>query len=404
MVKETEYYDRLGVETDATQRDITKAYRKLALKYHPDRNKSEGAEDIFKEISEAYEVLSDDQKRKNYDLYGKEGMSGPQGFNPFDIFSQFFPGNDFYQETSNTTENVVDRIEVTLEDICNGGVKYYSFERDVICQECKGTGTNDGSVAPECEECNGQGQKVGYASVGMGMYQQVEYDCDACDGSGTSVDPSLKCPSCEGDKVLQVDKEIKVEIDKGTPEGKQLLFAGESHEAPGKEAGDVILVVEIAKHEIFERNGDDLLMDQELTLIEALTGTSFVIEHLDGRKIVVEVPATEIITPGEIKQIQGMGLPVYAKTYTHGNLLIGFKVNFPEELTEEQRNVLKSVFPTPELPAFEETDVVEHVTLEEFDMETYQETMEQNQHGYFEGSDDDYMYDHQPQQGSCAQQ
>jgi DnaJ family protein A protein 2 len=415
MVKETDFYDRLGVATDATNRDITKAYRKLALKYHPDRNKEPGAEDLFKEISAAYEVLSDEQKRADYDKYGKEGSGlGGAGFNPFDIFRDLFGGGGGgfggYDE-ANTTESIVEKIEVTLEDIYNGASKNFEYVRMVVCTVCHGKGTNDGSEATDCEECQGAGDKVGYVPVGMGMYQTVQFECEACNGEGTNVDPDLQCSGCEGSKVVAEAKTLKVDIDKGIPEGKQILFASESHEAPGKEPGDVILVVEIAKHEKFERNGDDLLMDHEISLVDALTGTSFVIEHLDGKKLFVEIPPSQVIKPGEIKQVEGHGMPVHTKPYLHGKLLIGFQVNFPEELTPEQANALRSLFPVSPTPTFDSS--FEKITLESFDMEAYQEKLEEDAaYGYFQqGSDDSYGEDpmehtfHEAQGGrSCNQQ
>jgi len=212
-------------------------------------------------------------------------------------------------------------------------------------------------------------------------------------------------------KVVPVLKTLKVDIDKGIPEGKQILFAGESHEAPGKEPGDVIVVVEIIKHEKFERNGDDLLMDHEISLADALTGSSFIIEHLDGRKLLVEIPSTDIIKPGEIKQVEGYGMPVHTKPYVFGKLLIGFQVNFPTELTPEQAQLLRSLFPTSPTPEIDANEQVEKITLESFDMEAYQEKLEtEAEYGYFNQGSDSYgdmdpMEAHMhAQQGGCNQQ
>jgi len=305
MVKETELYDRLGVSPQASGEDIKKAYRKMAIKYHPDKNPNNPeAEAKFKEISEAYEVLSDENKRQMYDKYGKEALKEGTGHSAHDIFEQFFGGGfgNFFgggPRGPKKTEDIVHELQVTLEDLYKGKTTKLSVTRNIICSSCSGSGTKSGANVGKCKGCDGKGIRVIIKQLGPGMIQQMQTVCPECGGKGEQIKDEDKCNLCKGKKVVKDKKVLTVYVDKGMKHGQKIVFSGESDEAPGMEPGDIAFVLVEKKHDIFKRNGNDLYMEATIPLLEALGGYTFTIKQLDDRILLIKSEKGDIITPGK---------------------------------------------------------------------------------------------------------
>ncbi|RMX90961.1 hypothetical protein D0868_14270 [Hortaea werneckii] len=373
MVKDTTYYDALGVSPDATEQQLKTAYRKGALKWHPDKNQhSEEAEDKFKEISEAYEVLSQSDKRQLYDQYGKEGLEGGGGMGggmaAEDLFAQFFGGGGGpfggmfgggmgggMRDTGPKKARTIHHVhKVTLEDIYRGKVSKLALQKSVICPKCEGRGGKEGAVKT-CQGCNGQGMKT-MRQMGP-MIQRFQTVCPDCNGEGESVRDKDKCKQCNAKKTIIERKVLHVHVDKGVQSGTKLSFRGEGDQIPGAQPGDVEFEIEQKAHPRFQRKGDDLFYHAEIDLLTALAGGAIYIEHLDERWLTVEIMPGETISPGEVKVIRGQGMPSY-RHHDYGNLYIQFDVKFPEKIngppdsegypgnmTPEQVKALESVLP-----------------------------------------------------------
>jgi len=333
MVKETKYYDTLGVGPSATADELKKAYRKLAMKYHPDKNPNEG--ERFKAISQAYEVLADEKKRKIYDEGGeeaiKEGGSGGGGHNPMDIFDMFFgTGRRGRQEGPKKGKDMVHQLSVTLNELYNGTTRRLALNKNVICSKCEGYGGKQGSET-SCESCEGRGMKVRIQQIAPGMVQQIQSVCRECEGQGKWIKPQNRCKTCNGKKTVREREILEVHIDKGMEDGQQIRFAGQGDAEPGIEAGDIIIVLDEEKHDKFTRNGMDLQMKMELNLVEALCGCQKAIETLDKRFLVITLVPGEVIKEGEYKSIIGEGMPHAKNQFDKGRLIIQFSVTFPSD-------------------------------------------------------------------------
>lgn len=330
MVKETKFYDILGISPTASESELKKAYRKLALKYHPDKNPDAG--DKFKEISQAYEILSDPKKREQYDRFGEEGMKegGGEGFSsPMDIFDMFFGGGRRQRERNTRTKNIVQSLKVTLDETYNGAQQMIQHSKEVICSRCNGIGGKEGSVKV-CETCNGTGVAVQYRQHALGLIQQIQSACRNCGATGEVIKEKDRCKKCKGRKTVTEVKELEVNIDKGMEDGQKITFMGESNQQPGKEPGDVIVVLDEEQHPTFKRRGTDLEMNMEILLVEALCGFQRPITHLDGRVLVISRHPGEVIKHGDCKVILNEGMPQYRNPFEKGRLIISFSVKFPE--------------------------------------------------------------------------
>ncbi|VAI22915.1 unnamed protein product [Triticum turgidum subsp. durum] len=252
----TRYYEILGVPKDASQDDLKKAYRKAAIKNHPDKG---GDPEKFKELAQAYEVLSDPEKREIYDQYGedalKEGMGGGGMHDPFDIFQSFFGGggNPFGGGGSSRGrrqrrgEDVVHPLKVSLEELYNGTSKKLSLARNVLCSKCNGKGSKSGA-SMKCAGCQGAGYKVQIRQLGPGMIQQMQQPCNECRGSGETISDKDRCGQCKGEKVVHEKKVLEVVVEKGMQHGQKITFPGEADEAPDTVTGDIIFVLQQKEH------------------------------------------------------------------------------------------------------------------------------------------------------------
>lgn len=367
MVKETSYYDLLCVKPSANPDELKKAYRKLALKYHPDKNPTEGEK--FKQISQAYEVLSNPDKRKIYDEGGeqaiKEGSSGGHGFSsPMDIFDMFFGGGGGGMRRERRGKHVVHQLGVTLDELYNGSVRKLAIQKNVICSKCEGRGGKKGAVET-CTTCRGMGIQIKIQQLGPGLVQQIQAMCSDCQGQGERINPKDKCKTCQGRKVIRDRKLLEVHIDKGMDDGQKITFANEGNQEPGLEAGDIIIVVEEKEHELFKRSGVDLIMRQELTLTESLCGFQKVIKTLDNRNLLITAIPGEVTKHGSIKYIRSEGMPQYKNPFEKGRLIIEFLVQFPEKLDYSNIAQLEKILPAR--PQIELPMEAEEVNLADID-------------------------------------
>jgi len=343
-------YAVLGVAKDAEEGEIRKAYKKLALKNHPDKG---GDPDKFKEISAAAEILCDAEKRKIYDeqgLEGLEGSGGGEGQSANDIFSMFFGGEGRSgRRGPQKGEDIVHTIKASLEDMYNGKTVKLAISRNKPCPDCEGRGGKEGAEKA-CSDCNGRGVKISLRQIGPGMVQQMQSTCSTCKGAGKSINEKDKCKSCRGSKVYKDRKVLEVNIEKGMSNGQKIKFSGEADEVPGTIPGDVVIVVQEKEHETFKRKGADLLMNIDIQLSEALCGFVKTINHLDERVLKFEIPQGQVIKQDALKIIHGEGMPQHGNIFNKGNLFLHFNVKYPASLPVELVKTIKKVLPTPPGP------------------------------------------------------
>jgi DnaJ family protein A protein 2 len=371
----------LGVSKSATPSEIKKAYRKMAVKHHPDKG---GDEHKFKEISAAYEVLSDEEKRSLYDQYGedalKDGGMGGGGGSPFDIFEAMFGGNPFGgpgggrgggRQRVRKGEDVVHALKVGLDDLYNGVTKKLSLSKNIICPKCDGKGSKSGASGT-CHGCKGAGVKVVVRQIAPGMVQQMQTVCNECRGTGQTISEKDKCEQCHAAKVVQEKKVLEVHIEKGMQHNQKIIFQGEADEAPDTVPGDIIFVIQQKDHPTFTRKGDDLFIEKELTLVEALCGFKMTVDHLDGRQLVVSTHEGEVIKPGQFKAVFDEGMPKKGMPFQKGRLFIQFNVKFPSpgDLSDDDLKQLETILPgRPEISIDMESENVEECSMHEVDME-----------------------------------
>lgn len=360
-VNNTRYYELLEVNKDATDAELKKAYRKKVLKEHPDKG---GSAEKFADIQKAYETLSDPQLRAAYDKFGEEGMKpgGPQEF-----FTNMF---DKKNKGPVKTKSVVHPVKCTLEELFNGKSSRVRINRDRICAKCNGKG-GEATNNTKCQICLGSGKIIQSTMTGFGTFKEVKVTCDVCNGEG-ELRPELdKCKTCLGLKVVQEPKVIEVTIDKGSPDGAKYYFHGEADEYPGKEAGDVVFIVQQQKHAIFKRKGADLLMTKQITLSQALCGIEFTVPYLDGSSFSVATERNQVIQPDQILTVTEKGMPFHKNSFKFGNLFILFKVKFPEtipsELTEGLKQTIKQIEGAEAQQPEENLDIAERKYLTKFE-------------------------------------
>ncbi|KAF7304765.1 hypothetical protein MKEN_01190600 [Mycena kentingensis (nom. inval.)] len=376
MVKETKFYDLLEVPPSASEADLKKAYRKKALRLHPDKG---GDPELFKEVTHAYEILSDPDRRSIYDARGEAGLEqgGMGGMDPQDLFSQLFGGGGgggfgggFFggggrSQGPRKTKDLVHRVHVTLEDLYKGKTTKLALTRNRICSKCKGKGGKEGAVR-SCNTCSGRGIKVTLRQMGP-MIQQIQSPCDECQGTGEVINAKDRCIQCKGKKVLPEKKVLEVHIDKGMKGGQTVQFRGESDESPTAEPGDVVIVIEEKPHDRFKRQENDLIHEVEVDLLTALAGGSFAIKHLDERALVVKIEPGEVVKHGDIKVIHGQGMPSQ-RHHEPGDMYIKLSVKFPDSLDPSVLPLLEKALPTRvPVEKFPKNVVLDEVHLDDVD-------------------------------------
>jgi DnaJ-class molecular chaperone len=354
MVKDTILYDRLEINPTASSSDIKKAYYKLSKQWHPDKNPSEDAKKKFQEIAEAYEILSDEEKRNNYDNNGIDFMKngGQPNVDPNDLFERFFSGmggmGGFpFGEMPNRnrgrdSENITDRLEVSLEDLYNNNTIKYKYNKKIYCKSCDGSGSID-KTKTKCKECNGRGQKVQVVRMGP-MIQQMVATCNNCNGKGEYVEPNNKCNDCEGKSFTVKEKSINISLQNGLKDGIQMQLSGKGHELKDKKS-DLILVISIKPHKLFKLMDDyNLLIEMEIDLLESFIGFSREIEYLDGKKYNMVFDSGNSINDEDVKMIKNMGLKML--NGDRGDMIIKFKVKQINlnKFNEEEKQKLREIF------------------------------------------------------------
>ncbi|KAH3774260.1 dnaJ homolog subfamily A member 2-like [Dreissena polymorpha] len=416
---DTKLYEVLGVSKNASDSEIKKAYYKLAKEFHPDKNAEAG--DKFKEISFAYEVLSNPEKRETYDRFGLQGLKegGGGGFGGADMFGDLFGGlfgmggSPFgfggmgggmgARRGRRRGEDTFHPLRVSLEDLYNGKTSKLQLSKTIICTKCNGAGGKQGATV-RCKVCNGRGVKVTLRQLGPGMVQQMQSVCPECHGEGESISEKDKCKVCKGKKVTNENKILEVHVDKGMRDGQKIPFRGEGDQLPDMEPGDVIIVLQQKEHEKFTREGDNLVMTHKISLTEALCGFHFTITQLDNRELIIKNSPGDIIEPGMVKVVKGEGFPQQRNPFEKGDMLIKFEVEFPPNNFADESKLKKLEKLLPARPDFEmpEGEHVEEVNLVEYDSTRSSDGRRGGEAYHDEEDDDDEMRGGQRVQ--CAHQ
>ena len=372
MAEKRDYYEVLGVEKTASAEEIKKAYRKKAIQYHPDKNPGDKeAEEKFKEAAEAYEVLSDPQKRQRYDQFGHAGMNGMGGFSGGgmsmeDIFSHFgdifegagfdlgdigemFMGGRGGRSRGPRVRRGSDmrvKVRLTLEEIAKGCEKKIKVRKLVQCKDCNGSGSKDGSTET-CPTCKGSGRIIRQQRGIFGM-MQVQAECDTCHGEGRII--KNKCPKCGGEGIVRDDEIITITIPAGVAGGMQLTVPGKGNAAPrGGVNGDLLVLIEEEEHKDFIRQDSDLIYNLLLDMPTAVLGGQVQIPTLTGDVKITITPGTQ---PGKVLRMRGKGLPridQYGRNYGTGDLLINVGVYIPEKLNKEERALIEQLQNSPNI-------------------------------------------------------
>lgn len=351
MPVESKLYDILGVSPQSSDSEIKAAYRKLALKYHPDKNPDAG--DKFREISHAYDVLSNPEKRQLYDNYGEAGLNGEAGGHggAEDLFANLFGGSFFggagagRSRGPRRTEDMAFNLQVTLEELYRGKTAKIAVQRKVICSGCSGRGGKEGAVKT-CGSCQGRGIKTILRQMGP-LVHQMQQTCPDCNGEGETIRAADRCHVCHGKKVVSEKKIHEIYVDAGMKHGAKIRLSGEADQAPGCQAGDIIVTVVEREHPRFQRQDRDLHCKIDIDLITALNGGHVYIKHLDDRILQCTIPAGEIVRPGDVKVIRNAGMPTHRQPHNRGDLFIHFNVLFPASLalSAEKAAQLEALLP-----------------------------------------------------------
>lgn len=352
-----DYYQSLGVGKKASKEEIKKAFRTLAHKYHPD--KAGGDDTKFKEINEAYSVLSDEKKKQQYDMYGSSdfggaqsggGFNGGQGFGGFDfsqftqggqganfdfdlgdIFGDVFGGQRQRAQTKRGRDISIDT-ELSFEDSIFGVERTVLLNKTSVCEVCRGTGAEKGSEMTECHICNGKGNIREIKQTFFGQFESSKV-CDICHGVGKV--PKVKCHNCHGHGILKKESEIKVRIPAGIDNGEMIRLTGAGEAITGGQSGDLYIKIYVKKHPLFRRENQNLITDLNIRLSQALLGGDYILKTLDG-DITLKIP--EGIAFGEVLRVKGKGVP-YDKN-KRGDILVKINIILPKKLSKEARKAI----------------------------------------------------------------
>ncbi len=358
-----DYYDILGVSRNADADEIKKAYRKLAIKYHPDKNPGDkAAEDKFKEAAEAYEVLSSPEKKQRYDQFGHAGGGasaaggyGGGGMNMEDIFSQFgdiFGGGSPFEgffggggtrggRRVQKGSNLRIKVKLTLEEITNGVEKTIKVQKMVSCKTCGGSGAKDKTAFSTCGTCGGAGSVRRVQNTILGQMQTTT-TCPTCNGEGQTI--TSKCGTCHGEGVERGEETISINIPAGVVDGMQLSMTGKGNSAPrGGIPGDLLILIEEVEHKSLKRDGINIIYDLYISFIDAALGTSIEIPTIDGKARIKIEPGTQA---GRILRLKGKGIKDI-NSYQKGDQLVHVNIWTPKSLTREERMALEKLQDSP---------------------------------------------------------
>lgn len=351
-----DYYEILGVDKNATAEEIKKAYRKKAIQYHPDKNPgNKEAEEMFKEAAEAYEVLSDPDKRSRYDRYGHSGVGGSAGggfgggMSMDDIFSHFgdifggfggfsgFGGSGRSSRRVNKGSNLRVKVSLTLAEIAKGVEKKIKVKKYVSCTHCNGTGAAGGTAYSTCSTCRGTGQVTRITNTILGQMHQTT-SCPTCHGEGTVITQS--CTHCNGEGLVRQEEIVTIQIPAGVENGMQLSVSGKGNAARrGGINGDLIILIQEEPHPELTRDGSDLIYNLLLSVPDAILGSTVEIPTVEGK---VKVKIDSGTQPGKILRLKGKGLPEI-NSYGQGDLLVKINVFIPKDLTKEEVKLVEKL-------------------------------------------------------------
>ena len=361
MANKRDYYEVLGIDRNVSQDEIKKAFRKLAFQYHPDRNKEPDAEEKFKEVSEAYAVLSDAEKKQQYDMFGHAGISGRysredifRGANFRDIFTEFGFSSDILgrifgglfrggfgfnfqraQTGPRRGSDLQTRIEVTLEQAAMGTEVEISLNRLKKCSRCGGTGAEPGTELRTCPTCNGRGRIERRTQSLFGQMIRV-VTCDRCDGRGEIAE--TPCRTCRGEGLEEKRTRLNVKVPQGVDDGIQLILRGQGEDGPfGGRPGDLYVTVRVKPHPFLIRRGNDIIYEAEVNFAQAALGTSINVPTLYGDKPLKVKPG---IQSGDIVRMKGDGMP---GRFGKGDLLVHINVVVPKKLNKKQRKLIEEL-------------------------------------------------------------
>lgn len=345
-----DYYDVLGVSRNANKEEIKKAYHNLAHKFHPDKTK--GDDKKFKEINEAYQILSDDKKRAEYDTYGRTFSGGQgQGFNGFegfdfgnaqgfgfdinDIFENFFGGQTSARTRTKRGRDISINLELAFEEAIFGTERRVLISKTSLCDKCKGTGADSPKDIEKCPVCGGSGRINETRRSFFGSFTSLR-ECSKCAGKGTI--PSKKCSVCRGYSVLNKQEEIAIRVPAGIENGEMIKLAGLGEAVAGGTTGDLYVKVYIAKHNLFRREGDNLAMNLDIKVSEALLGGEREIKTLDG---IIKLKIPMGVDSGEILRVRGRGVP--RRNGGRGDLMIKISVKTPRKISSTAKRLIEEL-------------------------------------------------------------
>lgn len=359
MASKRDYYEILGVGRNASADEIKKAYRQMAIKYHPDKNPGDSkAEDKFKEAAEAYEVLSTPEKKARYDQYGHQGMGGNGGgghggMNMDDIFSQFgdvFGGGGFEgffgggrggRSGQRQGSNLRIKLKLTLEEAALGVEKKIKVKRNVNCKTCNGSGAKNSSAMQTCSNCNGSGQVRRVTNTILGQMMSTS-TCPVCNGEGKIV--KEKCGTCHGEGVTPEEEVITIKVPAGVADGMQLSMSGKGNMPPrGGVPGDLIILIEEEEHAFLKREGANVVFDLHINFVDATLGTSVEVPTIDG-KVKIKIDAGT--QSGKILRLKDKGVKDL-NSYQKGDQLIYVNVWTPKQLTSQEKEILEKLRESP---------------------------------------------------------
>jgi DnaJ homolog subfamily A member 2 len=386
------YYEILNINKDATDNEIKKSYRKLALKYHPDRNPNnrEECEAKFKEISEAHSVLSDKSKRQNYDVFGKDGANNASNFsspfenifnnmNGFADFGNIFNPQQQQQRKPKMKEKV---INVELKDLYKGKKEMFINQIKIKCGTCNGIGCKNESDIILCDLCNGQGKIKKIQRMGS-MVSQTISNCYKCNGKGKTIKKESLCQTCDGNKVIIQSTHIDFYIKPGSYHGEKILLRSKGDwDIKTNDYGDLMIIInEIKDNGHLTREGENLIYNKQVSLVDALCGFEFIIKQLDNRYLKVKI--NDIIKTNDIRCVKGEGMKKNNELNEYGDLIINFTVIFPNELSEKRKEYLRKIIPQTEKQIWD-LDPKDYPNAEIKKLDYYKEQMNENINDYEE--------------------